>query len=1149
MAIQGKAQVFLAVFGKHPGWDDHIDDLGIETRRLAEVKRVMYFECIAGNIDSGSWEAIDESARLAAFAHEFVWRTPGGLVVGRMWSSRDGKGRSKYPMVVVAQCDGVPPSFISSHVMPALAGMQEKCQGAATAAEVIEAADQTRARLREALGGAGLAGGDGESFVAAPKELASMLASAGMTGESVGLQRVLYEIDREMAPFRPIKGDGKKTSRIIDARAQHLRVPVVGAGSIETSRFWMGVIAREVDASVSMLAFVPLASAGESGFVDLIVGDPAAPQFFCVRAGVKALAPASDVPYTITPDFQARCKAIVAGWSGEAVKAPAANEAVKEPAPQPTKSTPAPVATKKKGFPWFLPVAAVVVVGGGLAAWRPWEDKKPNLTLNDAPQARPPAPPTKETRPTDTAPKESDAAALEAKRKAEEAKKAEEAEILEAERSAREARKAEEDRRAKEEADRAAAEKAAAEKAAREEAERKAKEESDRKAKEEADKAAREEADRKAKEAADKAEADRVAAEKEAADRAAAKRNAEEKAASEKAAREALEKRAREEAERVAQAAEIEKERDNLRRLFVQLDSLLRQGFAVGEKTADGQSIDAIMAKLSASAEYARFRDETPAARETADRIEALRTIPTSTDAKQLETYATGARLAEQLAAWSRLAAGGADWPRTPADLKGAGAAVATMETATNDVGGERGAMLQRRMLADAAKIWVRYAAAQTSPEALLEAESYLPAYRVKPDQVPAPIRYNLEVARLQRDAAAFKADADDAALRARLVSFVTAAADQKGPGFDAVLALLNATVSSGVDPTKSGPGARGWRSELRDGGNVVAFFPPKGRTDQAIEFARIDLEGVTSYLATTEASIGMVIDIAESGAAWPDVLAVLPPPSRADQIMGARGWEWKLTGKQPTAIEPMTGVRDWSAGWFVSSNFRAMTVTAGKELYPAGMRPPPPDLQTPMQGLSIGAAATIAGVAGCRLPTIDEWSSAASADAGGVPNRRDAAWKKVWDFSRTVNGAPDLTAGVFNRETVAPNEITAAVATDDGVVFFQGVNAGPGSRFKNLIGNVAEFVTTGVIAPSADKTDPRQFAETGRVIGASALSPGTIEPMTPVPLGPTLSRREFSDVGFRLAFSAGAAAKPVPITTPSARAAVSTLNFVSANQ
>lgn len=264
MAIQGKAQLFLAVFGKHPGWDDHIDDLGIETKRLAEVKRVMYFECIAGNIDAGSWEALDDSARLSAFAHEFVWRTPGGLVVGRLWSSKDGKGRSKYPMVVVAQCDNLPSSFIASHVMPALAGMQEKCQAAAGAAEVIQIADQTRARLREAMAGEGA--GDADSFVASPKQLAAMLAGAGMSGDSVGMHRVMYEIEREMAPFRPIgKGDGKKSTRLIDARAQHLRVPMIGASSIDAARFWMGVLSREVDGSVSQLVIVPLVTAGEIG--------------------------------------------------------------------------------------------------------------------------------------------------------------------------------------------------------------------------------------------------------------------------------------------------------------------------------------------------------------------------------------------------------------------------------------------------------------------------------------------------------------------------------------------------------------------------------------------------------------------------------------------------------------------------------------------------------------------------------------------------------------------------------------------------------------------------------------------------------------------------------------------------------------------
>jgi hypothetical protein len=419
MAIQGKAQLFLAVFGKHPGWDDHIDDLGIETKRLAEVKRVMYFECIAGNIDAGSWEALDDSARLSAFAHEFVWRTPGGLVVGRLWSSKDGKGRSKYPMVVVAQCDNLPSSFIASHVMPALAGMQEKCQAAASAAEVIQIAEQTRARLREAMAGEGA--GDADSFVASPKQLAAMLAGAGMSGESVAMHRVMYEIEREMAPFRPVgKGDGKKTTRMIDARAQHLRVPMIGASSIDAARFWMGVLSREVDGSVSQFVLVPLVAAGEIGFADLVVGDPAAPQLFCLRAGTKALAPASDVPYTITPDFMARCKATVAGWSGDVVKAPepAAKEAPKiEAAPTPA----APVSSpgKKKGFPWFLPVAAVVVVGGGLAVWRPWEDQKPNIALNDKPETKPTETKPTETKPPETKPNQPDAAALEAQRKSE----------------------------------------------------------------------------------------------------------------------------------------------------------------------------------------------------------------------------------------------------------------------------------------------------------------------------------------------------------------------------------------------------------------------------------------------------------------------------------------------------------------------------------------------------------------------------------------------------------------------------------------------------------------------------------------------------------------------------------------------------------
>jgi len=32
-------KTFTAVFGKHPGWDDHIDDIGLDTHVLIAVKR------------------------------------------------------------------------------------------------------------------------------------------------------------------------------------------------------------------------------------------------------------------------------------------------------------------------------------------------------------------------------------------------------------------------------------------------------------------------------------------------------------------------------------------------------------------------------------------------------------------------------------------------------------------------------------------------------------------------------------------------------------------------------------------------------------------------------------------------------------------------------------------------------------------------------------------------------------------------------------------------------------------------------------------------------------------------------------------------------------------------------------------------------
>ena len=62
-------QIFLGAFGKHPGWDDHIEDLGLETASLVQAKTLFYVQGIGGEIDAGAWEKLDDSQRLAAFKH------------------------------------------------------------------------------------------------------------------------------------------------------------------------------------------------------------------------------------------------------------------------------------------------------------------------------------------------------------------------------------------------------------------------------------------------------------------------------------------------------------------------------------------------------------------------------------------------------------------------------------------------------------------------------------------------------------------------------------------------------------------------------------------------------------------------------------------------------------------------------------------------------------------------------------------------------------------------------------------------------------------------------------------------------------------------------------------------------------------------
>lgn len=312
-----KPRLSLAAFGKHPGWDDHIEDLGVDTPRLTWVKRVLYTEGVGGNIDSGAWDQLGEAKTLAGYKHVFVWRWGSGdgrfeYVIGRMWSSRDGKGRSKYPMVLAVHAEGVTLPWLIRKVLPRLEEIESRCVAEKTAVAVRTIIDSARVSLSAMLGEAGGTEGGGDLLAALPtrSELIPADGAAAMEGVPAGLLRILYELDKEMGAFRA-PSDKRSTSRSVDVRARHLRVPrCTDAGPGEPSRLWGALLLTQLSEFAPALFLEPL----DSGFVDILVGEPGAAQLLCVRANAAGVPLTSDIPYTIDPEFARQAAEVVSGW-------------------------------------------------------------------------------------------------------------------------------------------------------------------------------------------------------------------------------------------------------------------------------------------------------------------------------------------------------------------------------------------------------------------------------------------------------------------------------------------------------------------------------------------------------------------------------------------------------------------------------------------------------------------------------------------------------------------------------------------------------------------------------------------------------------------------------------------------------------------
>lgn len=1131
--------IFLAAFGKHPGWDDHIDDYGLDDERLTAEKLQLYNEGLGGNIETGSWDKLEEPARLEEFSHVLVWLAGEHVSVGRMWSSSDGKGRTKYPMVVMVHATGVAPDRLVELGVPALARIENECKDTRSADDVKAALNRARRELRGAVEGS--PGTDASQWRPPGETLAGIadreeLAADGQ--RALGMYRVLYEIEKEMDDFRPAEGRTRSNrSKPTGLRPRHIRVPAYTGDSsakpIEATHHallsWLGVLRAELDSSAPMLAIAPVGTSGQGmGWIDLIVGDPTAAQLFCVRAHPRTLPLTTEIPYTIEPDqitsFQVRLdewrsnkfaredrqSSSIARLAGAALGSSATGREQPQGVKAEETRAPTPPERSKSGVPVGILIAVVIGIaglivlvlamsGGGSKDAPPAASSRtppaeasgkidgPVSVASSGPSAPDPAPAVTPgasgtppagttsagTTPTPPAPT-TPPPAIETKT-AQQDQLAAAAKLAEEEEKARVAAAVKEAEAIKE----------------RElaEARRKANEE----------------------------EQARIAAAVKAADEAKAREI-------EEARRLAAAEAERKEREQKSAAA-ADATRNAVLKALDAAERQLRLGFALHEQAslpggAQGDSLSALYSEVSVPLGGV---DEQAAARidGVTKAIDRLKQIDAASDVSEIARSAASRTLSEQRALLAKLggsaADGTAEWLRVYTEV-----ATAAMSALPKVDDPQRAEAIGEELRSGMKKRWGAAQAAARTPQVFDEVLGMAETCGITEAEIsglPPTSRFNIMLARVRADAASRDASAGIEPLVGFLAAVesldgVAARPDVK-PLFDSIDKARQAmeTTRPGDAPpaitaeqiAKLGPGAAGWRGEADAEARAVRFFyPADAPAKVTLEFARIDRESGPVFVQTTEVSVAQFS-------------ACFAAPGRTADIFK----HIKMWGKTSNDVDPREGPASWD--WLSNRGIRPAVAW----LRPVGLIDPivaqnveqgKPDDDSPIQQVPANAAMAAAKLAGCRLPTLDEWSAALGFEGGVARASANANFRdQTWDQQRLAVEQKNVEArfwpdaGAFypaGTRRPAPGA-GGLVDVNDGTLWFTPVQIGGGTRFKNLVGNVYELVLT-------DAASPASLV----VVGGSALSPrelGVDQPLKPDAAG---LRAGWADVGFRMAFS-----------------------------
>ena len=279
---------YLSGFGKHPSWNDHLDDIGLVTASLIDARRILYGG-IAHQIESATWEKAGPDKVAPGFDHMIHWRRRNESLTGLIWSSSDGKGRALYPMITLAHCVAQPYQWLAGDVLPKLEDVGVKCRNTTSVKAVIAILNEAQQTLRAGMGPPGPPPPDSGVGIAE--------WTAHFSKEQVALRRVIHHLRRNLELYAP--GSQEWCSPEKQPSSRCLRLPQVpGATPAGSLHAWLTFLATQLDGTVPLFGLLPKGRE----WMDVIVGEPSPTDFFLLRATPSASPLITDIPYQLDPE-------------------------------------------------------------------------------------------------------------------------------------------------------------------------------------------------------------------------------------------------------------------------------------------------------------------------------------------------------------------------------------------------------------------------------------------------------------------------------------------------------------------------------------------------------------------------------------------------------------------------------------------------------------------------------------------------------------------------------------------------------------------------------------------------------------------------------------------------------------------------------